>query len=388
MAAIRNTDKNRKRWNLNTCVFVLIILIATILYFLARTVTALERSSSSREQHTSTYSSKIANTFGWLLSGQNEESTQIPQSFSSHLLQVLKEDLQEIYIFFVTWLCPLIPREITSGLAGIILLGFMLFSYVMSRKLSDRNNGNCDTALSNNIHYRTTLQRDDIRTRSLSGSDQQRSRIYTYLCKLTYRNIFWILVVLAFLGSLPWEFIRLYQTEIAKKMANLQVGVPDECIPKQVSILQSFRNWVYSILSWQPNPCERYYKMLMVDPLWEVSPIMVLSSTVTRCIIYPMEIVLEGAGRSLKLFFNEIPLHWQPLMFLAVVLMLMVTIIVLGGYRLHIPFLFKIEPKTPVVVNKNVVVYNKSPVKNSIDTPKIRQHKRRGQKPKGDKPDK
>ncbi|OWF38492.1 uncharacterized protein LOC110466223 [Mizuhopecten yessoensis] len=374
MAAIRNMTETRKRCNWNTCACLSITLVVAIIYGLIRSVTAWERSSTRREQHSLTFLSEVTNTIGWLLLGQSEDPTQISQSFSSHLLEVVKEDLQGTYILLVTWLCPLVPREITSAVAGIILLVFLLFTCIMSRKRSKRDSADSETTSENKLQGKMMLQRGSIRSghRRNSEADHQGLGMYDQLCRLTYGKIVWILVILAFLGSLPWEFVRLYQIEIAKKMANLQIGVPKECVPDQMSFLQSFRNWLFSMLSWQPNPCEKYYKMLMVDPLWEVSPIMVISSTITRCIIYPMELFFEGVGRSLRLFFTEIPLHWQPLMFIAMVIILLITILVLGGYRLHVPFLFKMEPKTPVIVNKNVVVYNPSPNENSSATPKIK----------------
>ncbi|XP_033743839.1 uncharacterized protein LOC117329797 [Pecten maximus] len=376
MAAIRNMTERRKRWNLYACACMVITVAAAVIYCLTRTVTAWERSSSSQEQHATTFLSEVANKFGWLFSRQNEQAPN-SKSFSSHLLQVIKEDIHVAYIFLVTCVCPLVPRETTSRVAGIILLGFILFTCVMSRKLSNRNH---QTTVDTRTQSQAIIQRKSTMSahQQTSESDHQRSGIYGWIGNLTGRKIFWILVTFAFLGSLPWEFVRLYQIEVAKKMANLQVGVPDECTPSQISLLQTFRNWLFSILSWQPNPCEKYYKMLMVDPLWEVSPIMVISSAVTRCIIYPMELFFESVGRSLGLLFNEIPLHWQPLMFAAIVILLIIIIIVLGGYRLHVPFLFKMEPKTPVIVNKNVVVYNQSPNKNSTDTPKIKQGRRGG----------
>ncbi|XP_069130804.1 uncharacterized protein [Argopecten irradians] len=347
MAAIRNPTETRKRRNFYTF--------------------AAWVKSNQELQTPRSVLSEVTNVFGCFRQDQQPQ-----QSFPSHLLQVFHEDLQVFYLFLVTYLCPLVPRETTSAVAGIIVLGFILFTCVISRKPSNKNQER--TTVQTSPPGQAVIQRNGGRFEQ-RDRDPHRSTLYAQISNLTNRKIFGILVIFAFLGSLPWEFVRLYQIEIAKKMANLQEGVPDECMPKQVSFLQSIRIWLVSLISWQTNPCEKYYKMAMVDPLWEVSPVLVITSTVTRCIIYPMELIFESVGRSFGLFFKEIPFHWQPIMFAAIVIILIITIVMLGGYRLHIPFIFKMEPKTPVIVNKNVLVYSQSPDKNS--TPKIKNSKER-----------
>ena len=52
-------------------------------------------------------------------------------------------------------------------------------------------------------------------------------------------------------------------------------GVPKECYPDQMTITQSIRYWLLLQLSWQHDPCEKYHKALLVDPLWEITPLMV-----------------------------------------------------------------------------------------------------------------
>ena len=48
------------------------------------------------------------------------------------------------------------------------------------------------------------------------------------------------------------------------------------------------------------------------------------------------------------MFFSEIPAPWQPLLLIVIVIFSLLTLIMAFGYRLHLPFLFKFEPKTPV----------------------------------------
>jgi len=52
-------------------------------------------------------------------------------------------------------------------------------------------------------------------------------------------------------------------------------GTPPGCMPSQMTLYQSFRYWFRLKFSWQQDPCEKYHKALLVDPMWETPPLMV-----------------------------------------------------------------------------------------------------------------
>ena len=52
-------------------------------------------------------------------------------------------------------------------------------------------------------------------------------------------------------------------------------GTPIECSPDRMSVMQKFGYWMEYHFSWNHNPCEKYYKTVLVDPVWEISPLMV-----------------------------------------------------------------------------------------------------------------
>ncbi|CAC5361968.1 CLCC1 [Mytilus coruscus] len=148
------------------------------------------------------------------------------------------------------------------------------------------------------------------------------------------------------LPSIPFEYVRLFQIEAAKRMAVMGKGVPSECYPEKMTITESERYWMLSQLSWQHDPCEKYHTALLVDPLWEISPLMVISSVITRSILHPIELFFGGIGKSFRIFFNEIPAQWQPIMLIVIVLVFLLTIVMLCGYKIKLPFILQIEPKT------------------------------------------
>ncbi|KAK6167346.1 hypothetical protein SNE40_021397 [Patella caerulea] len=187
-----------------------------------------------------------------------------------------------------------------------------------------------------------------------------------------YKKFFVNLLILVAVVSMPWEFVRLYQREVAKRASHAAQGAPDECTTGSVSLIQTLKSFLHWQFSWSnTNHCEDYYYVLLVDPLWELSPLLVVSSAVTRCVLHPMELLFSGLGRSFRAFFAEIPIQWQPLLLVILTMILLVVILMTCSYRLHIPLLFKIEPKTPVYVQdiKHSNINQNSSYMQMLDTP-------------------
>lgn len=74
----------------------------------------------------------------------------------------------------------------------------------------------------------------------------------------------------------------------------------------------------------------------------------VLSSVFTKGILHSLEIGSSSLGRSLRAFFSEIPSQWQPLIMIFAVAIFLVILMMVFRYRLSIPLVLRIEPRTPV----------------------------------------
>ncbi|XP_077989810.1 uncharacterized protein LOC144444272 [Glandiceps talaboti] len=177
------------------------------------------------------------------------------------------------------------------------------------------------------------------KTRKSTTPDSNHSDVYRTFKIGTY------VVVIAAVVSIPWEWISMYQNEVAKKAAILYEDIPAECTPQQMSIWQSIKYWLSWHFIWGHDPCYQYHHALLVDPLWEVTPIMAVSSAFTRCIIKPLEIISGGLGQSLQRLFSSIPLAWQPVVMVAGIILLIMVLIMSCNYRISIPFLMSLEPK-------------------------------------------
>ncbi|XP_056403969.1 chloride channel CLIC-like protein 1 [Hyla sarda] len=124
-----------------------------------------------------------------------------------------------------------------------------------------------------------------------------------------------LLLILCLFISIPWEWVRLYQIEVAKKATILSEGYARSCYQQDLSFWETLKIWLSWNFSWGSD-CESYYKALMVDPLWEVTPLMAISSVIARFVVHPMELFSHTIGRSLRNIMREIPSQWQLPVFL------------------------------------------------------------------------
>ncbi|XP_068120568.1 uncharacterized protein [Hyperolius riggenbachi] len=98
------------------------------------------------------------------------------------------------------------------------------------------------------------------------------------LCERTlldmWRYYLVLLLILCLFFSVPWEWFRLYKIEVAKKTRVLSEGYARSCYQADQSFWEILKIWMSWNFSWDTGSCESYYKALMVDPFWEVNPLM------------------------------------------------------------------------------------------------------------------
>ncbi|CAC5400504.1 CLCC1 [Mytilus coruscus] len=260
----------------------------------------------------------------WSLSWTSKDTDNLKTS-----LEIVKEDLHTIYFALLSAVCLLVPRETTSIISAVFLTLAGILTFCYSKTIYNQKKKRRKTtvkAWSNTQNeYIIIKEETDVLMKSKSSKPSG------------FRN--WLM------------FWRRGQNPAIKAENSTQNGdtngVPNECYPERMTITESVRYWMLLQLSWQHDPCEKYHTALLVDPLWEITPLMVLSSVITRSLLHPIELFFGGIGKSFRLFFNEIPAQWQPIMLIVIVLVFLLTIVMLCGYRISLPLILKIEPKTP-----------------------------------------
>eukprot|EP00112_Aurelia_sp_Birch-Aquarium-sp1_P023553 Seg706.6 transcript_id=Seg706.6/GoldUCD/mRNA.D3Y31 product="Chloride channel CLIC-like protein 1" protein_id=Seg706.6/GoldUCD/D3Y31 len=80
-----------------------------------------------------------------------------------------------------------------------------------------------------------------------------------------------IICLLCFAVSVPWEWMRMYKAQVAKK-TEAKLAVPEHCHGDKMSYVSVVQWWWRDTFSFSDSACADYYKAMIVEPFWEVTP--------------------------------------------------------------------------------------------------------------------
>jgi len=167
------------------------------------------------------------------------------------------------------------------------------------------------------------------------------------------------LFMCVFIVSVCWEYYRMYKVALAEKTANIMKlpTPPEQCSPiGKLSELDALLIWVKDRFTFADDECVKYHENLLVDPLWEVSPIVAISVCASRFLLEPMKLCASSLGQCFRLFFKEVPLQWQPVLFITGVCLVVLFILTHAGLEIWTPLLrlgFKTRVNVEALENEN-----------------------------------
>ncbi|EDL01978.1 chloride channel CLIC-like protein 1 isoform X1 [Mus musculus] len=118
--------------------------------------------------------------------------------------------------------------------------------------------------------------------------------------------------IISFLLSLAWNWIYLYKMAFAQHQANIAGMEPfDNLCAKKMDWTGSLWEWFTSSWTYKDDPCQKYYELLIVNPIWLVPPTKALAITFTNFVTEPLKHIGKGAGEFIKALMKEIPVLLQ-----------------------------------------------------------------------------
>ncbi|XP_060057953.1 chloride channel CLIC-like protein 1 [Erinaceus europaeus] len=143
------------------------------------------------------------------------------------------------------------------------------------------------------------------------------TELWTYVHWYTQlRRIFFI----SFFFSLGWNWIYLYKLAFAQHQAEVAKMEPfsNTCAEK-MNWAGSLWEWFRSSWTFKDDPCQKYYELLVVNPIWLVPPTKALAVTFTNFVTEPLKYIGKGTGEFIKALMKEIPvlLHIPVLIIMA-----------------------------------------------------------------------
>ncbi|KAE8610978.1 hypothetical protein XENTR_v10012296 [Xenopus tropicalis] len=145
------------------------------------------------------------------------------------------------------------------------------------------------------------------------------TEIWTYIALFTQLKR---LLMLSTVISFGWNWMYLYKVAFAERQAELaKMQNFDKCSEK-ISWSESLFDWLKGAATFQNDPCEDYFKALIVSPTLMVPPTKALALTFTNFVTEPLKHIGKGIGEFLNALLSEIPLFFQVpvLIFIAVLL--------------------------------------------------------------------
>uniref|UniRef100_T1JLB0 Chloride channel CLIC-like protein 1 n=1 Tax=Strigamia maritima TaxID=126957 RepID=T1JLB0_STRMM len=136
--------------------------------------------------------------------------------------------------------------------------------------------------------------------------------------------LYYVFLVLFFVGTF-WHWQHMYQLAIADRHAALTKNpeMPKRCLPDRMSWFDGLKAWWFEDVWKGEDDCKQYFRTLLVDPIWDISPTMAFSYMFTQFVTYP----LSAVGTNIGKFFHNL---FEPLSPTAMLLVLPFLLFIIG----------------------------------------------------------
>lgn len=120
------------------------------------------------------------------------------------------------------------------------------------------------------------------------------------------------LFIISIIISVGWNWMYLYKVEFAQRQADVaKMEKFDSKCSEKVDWANSLTEWMTRLWSVQNDPCDDYYKALLVNPALMVPPTKALALTFTHFVTEPLKHVGQGIGEFIKELLKELPLLYH-----------------------------------------------------------------------------
>ena len=162
------------------------------------------------------------------------------------------------------------------------------------------------------------------------------------------------MILLLIVGTL-WEWKRMYQMEIAKRLES-SLSMPPECSNgKAIDWTRSLANWISgsmaSLFSFKAyakgdeNVCSSYYASIAVNPILDVNPVEAFSHVLGLIFFRPLVQLGDYSGMATTKFFAHIPIAYLPIILPSALFVIALVVMGIFRYSLKLPFV-KIAPSS------------------------------------------
>ncbi|XP_059529423.1 chloride channel CLIC-like protein 1 isoform X2 [Myotis daubentonii] len=128
------------------------------------------------------------------------------------------------------------------------------------------------------------------------------------------------ILLISFLISLGWNWMYLYKVAFAQHQAEVAKMEPRSNVcAEKMDWSGSLWEWFRSSWTYKDDPCQKYYELLLVNPVLLVPPTKAMAVTFTNFVVEPLKYIGKGTGEFFRALMKEIPalLHIPVLVLMA-----------------------------------------------------------------------
>ncbi|XP_056460139.1 chloride channel CLIC-like protein 1 [Gadus chalcogrammus] len=136
------------------------------------------------------------------------------------------------------------------------------------------------------------------------------------------------------LVSIVWNWFYLYKIEFAQhqsRLAKMDTAYEKCTGMKKIDWTDNLKEWYRTTWTLQDDPCNEYYKDLMVSPFLLVPPSKAFSVTITTFFTEPLKHIGQGISEFLRALLKDLPITLQLPVLITIVLSILV--VMYGGVQ-------------------------------------------------------
>eukprot|EP00088_Acartia_fossae_P069383 TRINITY_DN9049_c0_g1_i5.p1 TRINITY_DN9049_c0_g1~~TRINITY_DN9049_c0_g1_i5.p1 ORF type:complete len:685 (-),score=109.25 TRINITY_DN9049_c0_g1_i5:454-2508(-) len=181
----------------------------------------------------------------------------------------------------------------------------------------------------------------------------------------------WKIFLVFVLVSVSWHWTHMYKDEWAIKKSKLVQNLPPECSVEDMSWTMSAFYYWKSGTSWT-DKCDDYHKALLVDPIYEVNPLMAFSDLASKIILRPIRNFGKELGAAYKELLKDLPWQVQIAVFcvFSVLLAIVFFLVVVFQHKYTIRLPFFLEMKPPSSVSGSLTAEDVKQIKAALESNK------------------
>ncbi|XP_063284138.1 chloride channel CLIC-like protein 1 [Pelobates fuscus] len=126
------------------------------------------------------------------------------------------------------------------------------------------------------------------------------------------------IIILSIIISFGWNWLYLHKVAFAEWQAKIAKMKTHDSCGEKTSCTKGPFDWIKSSITFKNDPCEEYYKTLLMDPTTKA-----LAITFTNFVTEPLKHFVKGIGEFISSLLSEIPSHLQIPVFICLTIALL-----------------------------------------------------------------